>query len=78
MLFLRCMYFEGALKESIMELNVNSFDIRINAKNNNNKKRLLNFTDVIKYVQVFGKYVCGPIQLGTKKPWVTLAKTVAL
>lgn len=42
------------------------------------KKRLLNFTDVIKYVHVFGKYVCGPIQLGTKKPWVTLAKTVAL
>lgn len=75
-MFLRCTYFEGALKESIMELNVNSFDIRINAKNN--KKRLLNFTDVIKYVQVFGKYVCGPIQLGTKKPWVTLAKTVAL
>jgi len=42
------------------------------------KKRLLNFIDVIKYVHVFGKYVCGPIQLGTKKPWVTLAKTVAL
>lgn len=41
-------------------------------------KRLLNFTDVIKYVQVFGKYVCGPIQLGTKKPWVILAKTGSL
>lgn len=55
------MYVQAALKEMVMEMNVNAQCIRMHGN------RVLNFTDFFKYMQEFKKYICGPIQLGMKR-----------